>query len=171
MACKADPKRRRKKRIVKRGRELVFNITSLHPPPSCFGFNEAQPQSSSEALLISNARLLNAVFFPLLLSFRTILSMIARRAKNPNVKRTKMEPVRVLSRTDHYPVQQHTVLKCKLLFPDSFKNSVSPPSDSPLSAEKEKGKRSKSSSKEKAESVKPERTSSGGKKVTHRHRL
>ncbi|TWW74883.1 THO complex subunit 2 [Takifugu flavidus] len=47
---------------------------------------------------------------------------------------------------------------------NSFKNSASPPSESPLSAEKEKGKRSKSSSKEKAESVKPERTSSGGKK-------
>lgn len=170
MACKADPKRRRKKRIVKTGRELVFNITSLLPP-SCFGFNETQPLRAAVKHFNIERPAPKCCFSSLLLSFRTILSMIARRAKNPNVKRTKMEPVRVLSRTDHYPVQQHTALKCKLLFPDSFKISVSPPSDSPLSAEKEKGKRSKSSSKEKAESVKPERTSSGGKKVTHRHRL
>ncbi|XP_068600453.1 THO complex subunit 2 [Brachionichthys hirsutus] len=47
---------------------------------------------------------------------------------------------------------------------NSFKNSTSPSCDSPPSAEREKSKRSKSSSKEKTESVKPERTSSGGKK-------
>ncbi|XP_061818177.1 THO complex subunit 2 isoform X1 [Nerophis lumbriciformis] len=45
------------------------------------------------------------------------------------------------------------------------KNSQSvSPCDSPVSMEKEKSKRSKSSSKEKSDSVKPERTSTGGKK-------
>lgn len=50
---------------------------------------------------------------------------------------------------------------------DSSKNSksTSPSCDSPLSGEKEKSKRSKSSSKEKTLNVKPERTSTGGKKV------
>ncbi|CAL8281423.1 unnamed protein product [Arctogadus glacialis] len=49
---------------------------------------------------------------------------------------------------------------------NSCKNSksTSPSSDAPLSVEKEKTKRSKSSSKEKSDAVKPERTSSGGKK-------
>lgn len=52
--------------------------------------------------------------------------------------------------------------------PDSsnkHSKSASPSSDSPVSADKEKTKRSKSSSKEKGESAKPERNSSGGKKV------
>lgn len=52
MACKADPKRRRKKRIGKTGRESVFEITSLHLPPSRVGLmrrhrSEQQRNSSN----------------------------------------------------------------------------------------------------------------------------
>lgn len=98
-------------------------------------------------------------------SFRTTLSTTVRRAKSPNVKRTRTEPVRdvVIKMKFAQQAQRNKRAHLNLVFPDSSKNS--PSSDSPLSAEKEKSKRSKSSSKEKAESVKPERTSSGGKKV------
>ncbi|XP_049598530.1 THO complex subunit 2 isoform X1 [Syngnathus scovelli] len=56
-----------------------------------------------------------------------------------------------------------------ILSSDASKNSqCESPCDSPLSAEREKSKRSKSSSKEKGDSVKPERTSAGGKKESRR---
>lgn len=70
MACKSDPKRRRRRRIGKRGRELVFKITAFTPPSDyCVGFNETQPpRSSSQSLLITHARLSHAVFFCFFLS-------------------------------------------------------------------------------------------------------
>lgn len=58
MACKSDPKRRRRRRIVKRGRELVFKITAFTPPSDyCVGFNETQPPPEQRPQpLITHAR-------------------------------------------------------------------------------------------------------------------
>lgn len=165
MARKADSKRRRKKRIGKTGRESVFEITSLHLPSPRVGLmrrHRSEQHCNTSNMQFFSPRFLSG-------SFRQRPRDEPRTQTEEGRKRNQY--VCRLMRAAHSPVHHHTAPNCKPLFPDSFKNSASPSSDSPLSAEKEKGKRSKSSSKEKAESVKPERTSSGGKKVAQRHHL
>nr|XP_054586569.1 THO complex subunit 2 isoform X1 [Nothobranchius furzeri]XP_054586570.1 THO complex subunit 2 isoform X1 [Nothobranchius furzeri]XP_054586571.1 THO complex subunit 2 isoform X1 [Nothobranchius furzeri] len=81
-------------------------------------------------------------------------------------KEKKEEKERKERKRDHIVTDREASLESKRKKDENGTNSAknSPSCDSSLSPEKERTKRSKSSSKEKAESVKPERTSSGGKK-------
>ncbi|KAG7282682.1 hypothetical protein CRUP_017608 [Coryphaenoides rupestris] len=90
----------------------------------------------------------------------------------PRSKEKKEEKERKERKRDHIIIDSEVTLEPKRRKDENGTNScknsksTSPSSDPPPSAEKEKTKRSKSSSKEKSVSVKPERTSSGGKKVS-----
>lgn len=121
MACKADPKRRRKKRIGKTGRELVFEITSLHLPPSRVGLlRRHRPERQCNT---SNVHFLSPPLF--------LPGSFCQWPRDE--PRTQTEEgwkwhqyVRRLTRTAHSSAHRHAALNCQPLFPRFFQKQRKP---------------------------------------------
>lgn len=153
-----DPKRRRKKRIVKREKESVFLKKPL-----------------ISVVQLSCNTYINLYQFCIYVSIYCQDHAVNDREASLETKRRKDEngTSKFVFNLCCEAVLSHCTL-CIASFKNNFvcsdssktSKSTSPSCDSPLSTEKEKSKRPKSSSKEKGESVKTERISAAGKKVS-----
>lgn len=114
MACKADPKRRRKKRIGKRGRELVFEITSPHlPPPFPCWFTAAAPPRAAVQTLLTCLFFSPPLFLP-----GSLCQWSRDEPRTQTEKGWKWHQyVRRLARTAHSSAHRRAALNCQPSLP------------------------------------------------------